>query len=94
MWQKAGIIRTEETLLECRRFLSGLLEAINATFMDRAHLELRNLAIVGSAITEAALRRRCSIGAHYREDHPERQDCLYHQEVLMKEGQIIIRRSE
>lgn len=94
MWQNAGIIRTEESLLKCREFFTGLKDIMQSTFMDRELLELRNLALVGSAVTESAIERTCSIGAHYRQDYPERQSCLYHQEVLMKDGKILVRRQE
>ncbi len=92
MWQHGGIVRTRESLLRCRGFLEGLTDIIGSTFMDRESLELRNLAIVGRAVTEAALERTCSIGAHFRKDHPEKKGCSFHQEVLLQDNEFKIRR--
>ncbi len=81
MWDDAGVMRTAEGL---RRALTGLEEieaellecgladdgtVFNLTWHD--WLNLRSLVEVSAAITQAALARDDSRGAHFREDFPE-----------------------
>ena len=42
--------------------------------LDRPSQELANLLLVGRLVTEAALTRTESRGAHYRTDYPETSD--------------------
>jgi L-aspartate oxidase len=72
MWQKVGIIRHEEGLKEARRRLSRWQFILQASFLTRRELELKNMLQVAMLISQAALQRRESIGAHYRADHPHR----------------------
>jgi len=72
MWEKVGIIRCEISLMEARQTLDGLKPLFEGPFVDRPSLEAVNIATVGEIITEAALRRRGSVGAHYRSDAKER----------------------
>jgi fumarate reductase flavoprotein subunit len=82
MWEDVGIIRNEAGL---KRALVRLEEleaeldeqgvgassdlAYNLTWHD--WLNLKNQLLVSRAITQAALARENSRGAHFREDHPE-----------------------
>lgn len=82
MWEDVGIIRNEAGL---QRALVRLEEleaeldgqgvggssdlAYNLTWHD--WLNLKNQLLVSRAITQAALARENSRGAHFREDHPE-----------------------
>jgi fumarate reductase flavoprotein subunit len=80
MWKDVGIIRNEEGLVKARDSLSdmqaklmdtGVVDgdrALNAQWHD--WLNLRNLISVSRVITEAALARENSRGAHFREDFP------------------------
>ena len=43
---------------------------LEKSFMSRRELELKNMLGVAIAITEAALKRKESVGAHYRSDYP------------------------
>ena len=62
MWEAGGIVRTQAGLH------SGLeaMRAIRATADGSPYLELRNMATVGEAVLTAALKRRDSLGCHYR----------------------------
>ncbi|WP_420393862.1 L-aspartate oxidase [Acuticoccus sp.] len=84
MWDNVGVMRTAARL---ERGL-GEVEALGAALMDvgvaddvlafnltwHDWLNMRSLVDVSSVIAEAALARRNSRGAHYREDFPEAGD--------------------
>jgi fumarate reductase flavoprotein subunit len=84
MWHDVGIIRSKDGLMQARDSLSAmqakLMEtgvvdgdrALNAQWHD--WLNLRNLISVSRVITEAALARDNSRGAHFREDFPAAGD--------------------
>jgi len=78
MWKKVGIIRDGPTLDEAARTLAAW-EAALPVSSDRPSHELANLVLVGRLVTEAALAREESRGAHYRRDFPEtRPEWLRH----------------
>lgn len=62
MWEAGGIVRTRAGLT------SGLsaMRAIRQTVAKTPYLELQNMAMVGEAVLAAALKRRHSLGCHYR----------------------------
>lgn len=73
MSTKVGIVRNGEGLEEAVR----ALREMDRQFTPRAlrqDLELKNLIQVGGLITLAALRRRESRGAHFREDFPKKDE--------------------
>ncbi|MFQ5546631.1 MAG: FAD-binding protein, partial [Acidiferrobacterales bacterium] len=84
MWDEVGIVReaqglrhAETVLCELDRELDnagvvGSTLAFNLAWHD--WLNLKNLVLVGRAITAAAIARRSSRGAHYRSDFPETGD--------------------
>jgi succinate dehydrogenase / fumarate reductase flavoprotein subunit len=85
MQNLVGIVRTED---EMQRALEGL-DALRAR-ADRTGvggnreynpgwhtaLDLRNLLTVSEAVTRAAIERRESRGAHFREDYPDKSPAL------------------
>jgi L-aspartate oxidase len=78
MWKKVGIIRDGPILVEAARTLAAWEAALPAP-SDRPSHELANLVLVGRLVTEAALEREESRGAHYRRDFPEtRPEWLRH----------------
>jgi len=84
MWDDVGILRTRAALEHGRAGLAALREELLATGVaggNRAFdltwhdwLNLESLIQVSVAITEAALAREDSRGAHFREDHPQTGD--------------------
>jgi L-aspartate oxidase len=70
LWEKVGIIRDAQGLQEAADILAvwdaGLLPPV-----DRPTHELHNLIVAGRLMTEAALLREESRGAHSRSDFPE-----------------------
>jgi len=69
LWDKVGIIRTEKELTEAANLLAGWQKSLPLS-TDRPSLELSNLVLVGRLVTEAALVRQESRGAHFRSDFP------------------------
>jgi succinate dehydrogenase / fumarate reductase flavoprotein subunit len=85
MQELVGIVRTEE---EMRRALDGLQKLwqragkvaalANREFNPGWHtaLDLKNLLTVSEAVTRAALERKESRGAQFREDYPDKDEAL------------------
>jgi len=83
MQNLVGIVRKEAELLQAREELSKLWERAknvwvsgNREFNPGWHtaLDLQNLLLVSQAITIAALERKESRGAHFREDYPQKSE--------------------
>jgi L-aspartate oxidase len=72
MWERAGIIRCEESLKTAWRNLVPFKDITERHYLTRRELELKNMITVAAIIVEAALTREGSVGAHYRSDHKER----------------------
>jgi fumarate reductase flavoprotein subunit len=95
MWRDVGILRDASGLARARAALIDIQTELDRTGVDGSDLRfnlswhdwlnLQNLTLVSRAITEAAILRENSRGAHYREDFPEPGDldtseyvCLRH----------------
>jgi fumarate reductase flavoprotein subunit len=84
MWKDVGIMRDRTGLLKAREILRELHAELMLTGVvddDRAFnaqwhdwLNLKNLISVSQIITEAAISRENSRGAHFREDFPDAGD--------------------
>lgn len=72
MWEKVGIIRCGVSLNEAMDKLSEWKHILEMTFDTRRGLELKNMLTVAFLITQSALKRKGSVGAHYRSDFKER----------------------
>jgi L-aspartate oxidase len=73
MWEQVGIVRDLASLQRASATLSAWAAAL-AGPTDRPTDELANLLLCGRLVTEAALLREESRGAHYRRDFPEPRD--------------------
>ena len=71
MWENAGIIRDENSLLQALSDINKIWDEFgkNRFCTTVEEFELRNLLHVAAVITNMALRRKESIGAHYRSDY-------------------------
>ena len=67
MWQQVGVERNGPDLQAASRALVALGERAAST-------RLRNMALAGLLVAEAALAREESRGGHYRTDHPEQEE--------------------
>jgi L-aspartate oxidase len=72
MWEKVGIIRCEESLGEAHAQLEAWSFIQDDFVMTRHENELKNMILVAKLITEAARKRKGSVGAHYRSDFSKR----------------------
>ncbi|MES2095027.1 MAG: L-aspartate oxidase [Actinomycetota bacterium] len=68
LWQDAGLFRSGQSLDAARSRIAGWRAPSGNSF---AALEDRNLLENAGLLVAAALARRESRGAHYRDDHPE-----------------------
>jgi fumarate reductase (CoM/CoB) subunit A len=80
MWENVAIIRNENGLKSAMKKIEELQmktsnmnvpegRGFNKNLLDA--LEIKNMLIVASLVTQSALLRRESRGSHYREDYPE-----------------------
>jgi L-aspartate oxidase len=72
MWEKVGIIRCGESLGRAEEKLAEWSFIQQTTPLTRRELELKNMLVMAHLVTQAALQRKGSAGAHYRSDYPER----------------------
>lgn len=80
MWEEGGIIRNEGGLTRALQKLNRIQQDIFSPFSARDGgnlpeiVELCSMTRTAGLILEAALRRKESRGAHYREDFPDQDD--------------------
>ncbi len=83
MWDKVGIIRSGESLSEAASILATWQRLLPQP-IDRPSSELNNLVLCGRIMTEAALLREESRGAHFRTDFPQSSPEWQHHIVFGK----------
>ena len=69
-WDKVGVIRNRESLTQAADILAAWQKSLPPP-TDRPSCELHNLVLTGRLVTEAALLREESRGAHFRSDFPQ-----------------------
>lgn len=84
MQQHVGVFRSKEGLLKAKRTVEACLDDLNRVSLANAGdpysvvwqqwVETYNLALQAKIVTEAALAREESRGAHYRHDFPEKDE--------------------
>ncbi len=95
MWEKAGIVRTEQSLNQALEALAEVRQGLpDARVADAAGLvdalKLKNMLIVSEMVSRSALLRTESRGSHYRTDYPERNDRDWLKNIIIqqKSGQM------
>ena len=96
---EAGMRKTIDTLNELKNRSDHTGLASTSLRMNQElvqHWELDNLLSISMAMTQAALNREESRGAHFREDYPERSDAFnYHMLISMDRfGEVELGRRE
>ena len=89
MWERVGIIRCGESLGEAKDRQAEWSFLPEKAFVTRRELELRNMYEVSRLVTESALMRKGSVGAHYRSDYPERGESGKQHILVQKEDERI-----
>ncbi len=72
MWQNAGIIRNEDSLLAAEKQIEKWRYITEKSFLSRREIELKNMIEVAAIIARAACLRKNSAGAHFRSDYPQK----------------------
>jgi L-aspartate oxidase len=70
LWDKGGIVRDKEGLNKAAGVLASWQDCLPQS-TDQPSYELSNLVLTGRLLTEAALIREESRGAHFRSDFPQ-----------------------
>jgi L-aspartate oxidase len=85
MWGKVGLVRSRESLISASAQLSRWMRLLDGPFASRAALEVKNMVQVARCITDAALWRENSVGAHHRSDFPEAKGTAWqqHSQIVM-----------
>ncbi len=77
MWGKVGIVRNEQGLKDA-------IAALDEIAVRQLNTRSWNFVTLARLVTEAALARRESRGAHYRSDYPERDDVIFDHHTLQQ----------
>ena len=95
MQNLVGIVRNEQDMLRGLEEIERLRERAHGVgvYGNREYnpgwhtaIELLNLLITSEAITRAALRRKESRGAQFREDYPDKDDSLGRTNTVIRKG--------
>ena len=70
MWDQVGLVRSRDSLVRAFAKISVWEKQVQGFLQTRSDLEVKNMVEVAKCITEAALWRENSLGAHYRADFP------------------------
>jgi L-aspartate oxidase len=93
MWRSVGLFRNRDALRRAVDTLDAPWMQVTRSIRRGARLDAddwkrANLLTVARLIARAALRREESRGAHYRDDHPERDDIHWKKRVTETIEQI------
>ena len=77
MWQRVGIVRDEESLTQA-------IHELESIATRPLNTRSWNFVTLARLVAEAALSRRESRGAHYRQDYPERDDVNFQHHTIQQ----------
>ncbi|MEE9399990.1 MAG: L-aspartate oxidase [Dehalococcoidales bacterium] len=84
LWDKVGVIRNRKSLTRATNVLAAWQYSLPPP-TNRSSYELNNLVLTGRLVTEAALLREESRGAHFRSDFPQNSSQWHHHSIFMAE---------
>jgi L-aspartate oxidase len=87
MWERVGIIRCGESLSAAKKRIGAWSSLQVEAFTRRRDLELKNMLEVSALITESALLRKGSVGAHYRSDFRQKDEGWERHITCRKDGE-------
>ena len=82
MWDKVGIIRNASDLKMAQQKINEWKFILKSELKATEDFELANLIILADLITNSALQREESRGAHYRDDFPQRDDINWKKHIV------------
>ncbi|WP_019914461.1 L-aspartate oxidase [Paenibacillus sp. HW567] len=82
MVRYVGLRRNEEMLVKGLEELRRQLPIFHSALTKREEYEFANMLTCCLLITDSALKRKESRGAHYREDYPQRDDAEWQKHLL------------
>jgi L-aspartate oxidase len=92
MWANAGLLREESTLrqglADQAEFESSIASFLQQGKGSRRLVEAAALASIARSILQAAQARTESRGAHFRNDHPKRNDQDFRKHSVEREGMV------
>lgn len=93
MWDKVGIIRSEEGLSEAKAAIDELSHSFMRTrkCLNRDEYEYRNMLTVAKLVIESALNRKESRGAHSRSDYKETLAVGVHSNIIKESERELIK---
>lgn len=83
LWDKVGIIRDKQNLTKAADILAAWQKSLVPP-TDRPSYELNNLVLTGRLVTEAALLREESRGAHFRSEFPQSSSQWQHHIIFTR----------
>ncbi|MFH1347365.1 MAG: FAD-binding protein, partial [Candidatus Margulisiibacteriota bacterium] len=84
LWQGVGIVRSKETLEDAFHKIEAVEKKLSYSPFTKDEIELKNLTRVAKLITQAALDRKESRGAHFRSDFPKTDDKNWKRHLVYK----------
>lgn len=90
MVRQVGLRRTESGLLKGKILLEQECSIFNTKLDKQEEYEFANLLTCALLVTEGALYRKESRGAHYREDHPVRNDHHWQKHTVQQRDREIV----
>ncbi len=84
MWNKVGLTRNEQNLLEMRTHLTKWLPLLSYRYSEPELIEAANMLLIAAMMTEAALLRKESRGCHYRSDYPPANQSLAAKQITFQ----------
>lgn len=72
MWQNLGVIRNEQSIRRAIDAWQPWRDILKNPPLSRLAIETGNMLAASAVLIESALNRRESLGAHFREDFPDR----------------------
>jgi len=82
MWDKVGIIRNSSDLKQAQQKINEWKLILTSELKTTEEFELANLIISADLVTNSALQREESRGAHYRKDFPDRDDVNWKKHIV------------
>jgi len=82
MWNNVGIIRNSSGLKKALQKINQWKFILNSELKTAEDFELANLITLADLVTQSALQREESRGAHYRKDFPYMDDINWKKHII------------